>query len=442
MFRSTEAELADELNNRLGTARRVTNHDRDITQRDQWSKENRVEFLVVMMMVVALFWLVRAALPLTVGRRALLILLGAFAVRLLVHVLVIRTDMLGYGGDHLSYEAWATDIAEYWSVHEFRFVTGNEMSRLHSVAVPCNLFALVIAFCGGPAPLACTAVVGFIACALCVVLFRAARLVGADEPAALRLLLIIAFLPSFLFHTSDTFKDGINAFLVIFCLYLAISNLYRFGALKLVLLALALVALWQVRPYMVFMCALPLAVGLVRARWAIAVGLAVAGAGLFVLRQLPLEIMQEQLDRGQSELVRHANAVGGSGVVFADGGDPWALLGPKLLYTLFSPFPWADGSLVFQLGKIDTLVWYALLALAIVGARRLWRRDPRLLLILALFLIPATVAYATTMANVGLILRQRMPIVMVASLLAALAWTKLPAGPAVARSERAEAVHE
>ncbi|GAA0432407.1 hypothetical protein Acor_76160 [Acrocarpospora corrugata] len=400
-----------------------------------------MEFVVVGMVAVTLTWLVRAGLPSRMAARVLPVLLLALAVRLLVHVVVIRADLLGYGGDNLTYESWAADIAQYWSMSGFGFVTAAEMSNLHAVAVPCNLFALVMVLCGGPAPLACTAVVGLVACALCLVLYRAALLVGADERAAFRLLVLAAYMPSFLFHTSDTFKDGINAFLVVVCLYLVISHLHRFDVRKLVLLAMALWALWHVRPYMVFMCALPLAVGLLRSRRAMGIGLVAAAAALVLLPGLPLEVMQEQLDRGQSALVRQANASGGSGVVFADGGDPWAALGPKVLYTVFAPFPWADGSLVFQLGKIETLLWYVLLVLAAVGARRLWRRDPRLLLVLVLFLLPATVAYATTMANVGLILRQRMPIVMVASLLSALAWTKLPAGPSPARKEHAEAVH-
>ncbi|GIH24022.1 hypothetical protein Aph01nite_23320 [Acrocarpospora phusangensis] len=394
-----------------------------------------MEFLVVLIAAVAVAWLVRAALPGRVAARALPVLLVALAVRLLVHVLVIRTDLLGYGGDNLTYEAWAGEIAQYWSLSDFHFITAAEMSRLHAVAVPCNLFALVMMVCGGPAPLACTAVVGLVACALCVVLYRAARLVGADERAAFRLLVLTAYMPSFLFHTSDTFKDGINAFLVVSCLYLILSYLRRFDVRKLLLLAPLLWALWHVRPYMVFMCALPLAVGLLRSKWVMGVGAVAAVAALLMLQDLPLDVMREQLDRGQSAMVRGANAAGGSGVVFADGGDPWAALGPKVLYTVFSPFPWADGSLVFQLGKIETLIWYVLLVMAAIGARRLWRRDPRLLLILALFLLPATLAYATTMANVGLILRQRMPIVMVTTLLSALAWTKLPAEPQPAAEE-------
>ncbi len=402
-----------------------------------------MEYIVVIVAAVLLVVMAHTTLAPPVARRALPVLMAAFALRLVVHVLVLRSNGLGYGGDNLSYEARALGIVELWRHTGVHFVTSDELGSVYGVAVPCHVFALVMYLCGGPAPLACTAVVALIACAVCVVLYRFARVVGADERAAFRLLVITAFLPGFLLHTSDTFKDGFNAFLVVACLGLGASNMQRFDPRKVIALVPLLWALWNVRPYMVFMCALPLLVGVARIRRAL------SGRGLVVFAVLlipvlvllqgvdrggdlgadqsgPFGAVQEQLDRGQSEHTRLANAEGGSGVVFDDEGSAWNALGPKLVYTLLSPFPWMSGSLALQLGKIDTLLWYWLLCCAVLGARRLWRHDRRMLLIILLFVIPGSVAYATTMSNIGLIFRQRMPIVMIASLLAAVAWTRTP----------------
>ncbi|TQS29608.1 hypothetical protein [Microbispora sp. KK1-11] len=402
-----------------------------------------MEYIVVIVVAVLLVVMAHTTLAPPVARRALPVLLAAFALRLAVHVLVLRSNGLGYGGDNLSYEARALGIVELWRHSGVHFVTSDELGSVYGVAVPCHVFALVMYLCGGPAPLACTAVVALIACAVCVVLYRFARVVGADERAAFRLLVITAFLPGFLLHTSDTFKDGFNAFLVVACLGLGASNMQRFDPRKVIALVPLLWALWNVRPYMVFMCALPLLVGVARIRRA------VSGRGLVVFAALlipvlvllqgvdrggdlgadqsgPFGTVQEQLDRGQSEHTRLANAEGGSGVVFDDEGSAWNALGPKLVYTLLSPFPWMSGSLALQLGKVDTLLWYWLLCCAVLGARRLWRHDRRMLLIILLFVIPGSVVYATTMSNIGLIFRQRMPIVMIASLLAAVAWTRTP----------------
>ncbi|WP_157530070.1 hypothetical protein [Microtetraspora niveoalba] len=389
-----------------------------------------MEYIVVAASAAILIFLVQSCLDGPVARRALWVLLLAFAARLVIHVMVIRS-VLPYGGDNYTYGQRALEIVAYWKREGFQFVTSDQIPDLYSVAVPCNVFALVMYICGGPALLACTSVIALMACALCIFMYRFARLIGADERSSFRLLVLVAFLPAFLLHTSDTFKDGFNVFLVVSCLGLAVSNVQRFDIRKVLLLAPLLWALWNVRPYMVFMCALPLVLGFVGARRALPFCTLALLAGMlasfaFFSGAAPnaaVETMQQQLELGQSETVRLANADTGSGVVFDDGGNPWSAFLPKLLYTVFSPFPWMGGSVVLQLAKIETLIWYYLIFCAVRGARQLWNQDRRVLMVLLLFIVPCTIVYATSMSNIGLIFRQRMPIVMTVSLLAAIAWT-------------------
>jgi hypothetical protein len=386
-----------------------------------------VEYLVIAAVLALLVFLVHASLGAKEVKRVMPVLLVAFIARLVVHVVVMKSGVIRYGGDNDTYLARAVDIAAYWKREGFQFVTSDQIPALHSTALPGNLFGIIVYICGDRASLACTAVVAFIACWLCIIMYKFARRIGADEPAAFRLLVVVAFLPSFVVHTSDTFKDGINAFLVMACLALTVSSMQRLDVRKLLMIGPLLWALWYVRPYMVFMCGLPLILGIssIRRKFValsaasvvIVVFLAGGGDVLFTA-------MQEQLQSGQSEIVRNANASGGSGVLFEDSGNAWDALLPKLLYTLLAPFPWMEGSLELQLGKIDTLLWYFLLYNAVRGCRRLWSYDRTLLFVLLLFIIPGTIAYATTMANVGLMFRLRIPIVLVASLLAAIAWTK------------------
>ncbi|WP_157545154.1 hypothetical protein [Microtetraspora fusca] len=393
------------------------------------------------MAATILVFLVQSCLHGHVARRALRVLLLAFVARLVIHVLVVRS-LLPYGGDNYTYGQRALEIVAYWEREGFQFVTSDQIPNLYSVAVPCNVFALIIYVCGGPALLACTSVIALMACALCIVMYRFARLIGADERSSYRLLVLMAFMPAFLLHTSDTFKDGFNVFLVVACLGLATSNVQRFDIRKVLLLAPLLWALWNVRPYMVFMCALPLVLGFVGARRALPFCTLALVAGLlasfaFFPEAAPnaaVETMQAQLEIGQSEAVRLANADTGSGVVFDDGGNPWSAFLPKLFYTLLSPFPWTGGSMVLQLAKIETLIWYYLLFCAVRGARQLWGQDRRALLLLLLFIVPCTVVYATSMSNIGLIFRQRLPIVMIVSLLSAVSWTRTPQRPGQAPS--------
>ena len=58
-----------------------------------------------------------------------------------------------------------------------------------------------------------------------------------------------------------------------------------------------------------------------------------------------------------------------------------------------------------------------------MAARSLLRTRPGLLFALLTFLLPTTVVYSFSMYNIGLILRQRMPVVLVGMLLASLSWT-------------------
>ncbi|MFJ2029960.1 hypothetical protein [Streptosporangium sp. NPDC087985] len=392
-----------------------------------------MEYIIVAAIAVMLIFIVHASFDARLASRALPVLMAAFVVRLAIHVLVMRSSIIQYGGDNLYYEVRAMGIAEYWRHEGIQFVGPEQVDSIYSVSVPCHVFAAIIYLCGERAPLACTAIVALIACGLCIVMYKFARLVGADERAAFRLLVITAFVPGFMLHTSDTFKDGFNAFLVLACLGLAASNMQRFDMRKLFFLGPLLWMLWHVRPYMVFMCALPLLFGVARIKRALSVRTIIVFAALLIPVLIffqgvdeiaPVMALQEQLQRGQSSNVRLANAEGGSGVVFEDGGSAWNALGPKIIYTILSPFPWMNGSLALQLGKIDTLLWYYLLYCAAYGIRRLWCYDRRMMLIILLFVVPGTIAYATTVSNIGLIFRQRMPIMMVTSLLAAIAWTK------------------
>ncbi|MFD8564439.1 hypothetical protein ACFV1N_44845 [Streptosporangium canum] len=392
-----------------------------------------MEYFIVAVSAMMIVMIVRASFDAPVARQVVPVLIIAFIARLVVHVFVLRSGAIGYGGDNYIYEHRAMEIVAYWESEGFQYVGSDQIASLKSVAVPCHFFAVIFYLCGGPAHLASASFVAFVASGMCIVIYKFARLVGADERAAFRLLAVIAFLPMFLVHTSDTFKDGFNVFLVVTCLYLSISRVQGSNLWRLLMLVPLLWALWDVRPYMVFMCGLPLILGIVsRSRLlslrTVVVSTALLLPALIFLQGVddsaPMIAMQEQLERAQSDSVLRTNAEGGSGVTFDDGGSVWGAIVPKLLYTLLAPFPWMDGSFALQLGKIDTVIWYYLLFCALSGARRLWRYDSRLFLILMLFIVPSTIAYATTMANVGLIFRQRMPIVMVVSLLSAVAWTK------------------
>ena len=213
-------------------------------------------------------------------------------------------------------------------------------------------------------------------------------------------MLLLLFGPAFLMYTSEMYKDGIVTFLVV----AAIGNALRLSR-KLSIIHAAfgigcLFALWQVRFYLVFVTLGPLVVGLVglnsRAKVRTTVVAAVMLAGVIALAAYTdmldtvTSTFEDTFQYGTNQNSLVSNASGGSGVTFDDEGDSRGAIGPKLLYMLFAPFPWQGGSMGFQIGKLDALLWYFLAYHAFLAARRLAREQPSLLLMFLVFLVPTT----------------------------------------------------
>jgi hypothetical protein len=366
------------------------------------------------------------------------IVAGSFILRLLMHVFIMRSVAFFShgvaGGDCNIYESMGEIICTMWRMDGFQYITPEILPDIKSVSLICNLYACVTYICGPGSSIASTSIVAFIACLVCLVMYRFALRLGASERSAFGVFVVTILGPSFIYHTSDMYKDGINALLVVTSLYLALSTAKQFSVGKLALLIPVLTALWEVRSYMVFLCLVPLPMAFLGSKRSLSLGriigvfMLVAAIGVLVVYGAVKSIATQaeaQFDRATDAGARSFNAdMGASGVTFSgDTGSPWAAIGPKLIYTLFSPFPWMGGSIGLQLGKIDTLIWYYIVFSAIGSARLMWNNDRRTLLLLLLFLGSGFLAYATTMSNIGLIFRQRMPLVMITTVLASVYWT-------------------
>jgi hypothetical protein len=233
-------------------------------------------------------------------------------------------------------------------------------------------------------------------------------------------------------------KDGLVIFLVTLAFSSSVRLSRRISLTQAVIGALSLWGLWYVRFYLVFVVSAPLLVGALGLRTKNAalsflvllsfiIGVGLVAAFTDALKNI-VSFVNLSFEEGNSEAARTYYAVGdtnvtyGSGVIFDDAGSPWRAFGPKVLYTLLSPFPWQEGSIGFHLSKIDVVVWYYFLWRVISAARRLWRDDRALVLMFLVFLVPTTLMYATSMSNIGLIFRQRLPIVAIGMVLATLSW--------------------
>lgn len=361
------------------------------------------------------------------------ILFAGYAIRMFLQSFLRDLPIFSYGagGDCFFYESMAEHIARIWSYRGIEFFTSAQINTIGNAALPINIFAFVVYLNGGPTRAGCTSIIAFCAVISCYQIYRTAVDLGADQKKAAQVLGALLFLPGFLYYTSDMYKDGLVLFFIVTALTTSFRLTSRFSFLQVVLSGLSLWGLAYVRSYLVILTVAPLIFGLIGIgkgslprQLIFGVGGALLLIGFFrsPLGEGITTNLQDTFDHASDASVRGWNQLGSSGVSFNDGGNAFGAIHLKIIYTLFSPFPWQGGSFAMQMGKIDTLFWYYLFYRSLYACRRLWKEDRSILLMFLIFLVPLTVAYATTMANIGLILRQRFPIIFVGTILGILSW--------------------
>lgn len=385
-----------------------------------------------------------AAVRLTVApeerSRVTALLLAGYAARILLSFFVRDLPLFSHGvgvGDSFGYEEAATTISKLWEFNHHPFyVTADDFPDLQETTLPANLFGLVFFLNGGASQVGCTSIIAVLACLTCLNLYCLSVDLGARHDIRFAMTAVVMFLPSFLFYTSEMYKDGLVAFFVIGVLGSALRLARRFAFLDVALAAVCIAGLWLTRYYLVFAMLAPLALGLVGFRsqsWlrqvvAVLAGAAAVAAAVYFMKDIEQfhGTATNALERVTSTSYEQDISASGSGVEINESSPVGSLL-LKVLYTVFAPFPWQSGSLGLQLTKGECLLWYFALARAALGVKYMWRHAKSELAVLISFIVPLTLAYAMSFANVGLIVRLRIPIVMAVMLLATLSWSERPA---------------
>ena len=360
-----------------------------------------------------------------------LIVLGGYILRLIIQTFVRDIQFFSHelGGDAWEYELQGQEIARLWRVVGVSFFTEEEMPGIGATVLPQNLFASIIYLNDGDLTrTGCVALIAFAAGLTCFNLYDLAVSFGANPKTALWTVGLFYLGPTFLHYTADAYKDGLVVCFALNALGASLRLMHRVTVFQIAVGVLSLWALWYVRFYLIFVTTAPLAVGLLGMRSKSALR-PLFGAMLFIFVGILLiqftDFAQRVTERaasgyevGTAEGVRTSNASGGSGVVFDDGGRPFGAIIPKMLYTIFSPFPWGAGSFGFHVGKVDAFILYFFIYRAMTVIKM---KERRLIFLMAMtFVIPCTIMYATSMANVGLIVRQRLPVVAALTFLAAM----------------------
>lgn len=389
-----------------------------------------IVFACVAPLVLVVYW--RSLPEAWRDQRALLLILAGYAIRLLLSSIVREFPFFSYGsgGDSEGYEYGGIIIARMWDFSGVHLLSPGELD-LGPTKLPLYLFATVAYLNDGPTHIGCVAVVAAIGCATALNIYAIGREIGCRDKVALRMLAAITFLPTFVFFTADTHKDGLVAFFMFGVFGSAIRLARRFTPVHLVVGLASLAGLWWTRYYLVFIMWIPLTIGLFGVRSKSFVRIAIVGLGIAVGAILSMShstVLSSASDTAADayangtgeDIVAYNVQVAGSGVEIT-GTGPGAFA-QKFVYSLFAPFPWQSGSIGMQLSKFEMLIWYYIAYRCVPAIRLMLVKRRSDLLLFTLFIVPTMVAYTMGFANVGLALRERMNIVLAIMLLASFSW--------------------
>jgi hypothetical protein len=285
--------------------------------------------------------------------------------------------------------------------------------------------------------------------------------------------LVVALLPAQVVFTSTTLKDsGIWAGISTLALVAAIAG--RSSGRRLALLGLAaaalLVYLGGMRYPTMVIAGWSLAIALLFSAGAWRLRLARAGGAAALALAIPWAAfglgpggIDDVLHAHPPSYLRAVNAEQARARIVAPlapgvphrarGADEVSFSGADVTHipagvsaVLLEPFPWqSGGSLALNLARIESVLWYAILALAVLGVTRLRRLDLRVMAFPLLAGGLALLMYALTEGALGTAYRHRGELVYVVAILAAYgaAWLRAgrAAGPAARPRSRPRGSH-
>ncbi len=370
---------------------------------------------------------------------------------IIILALVARITMMAFGsdlpwftngveGDWTGYERVSILVARTWErTGIYYYMQDVGTAKISDVSLPVNIFSFIFFLNGSvPSRLGGTAVVAGAACLTGLNFYALAVQRRVPENVALWATAALLFVPSIFLYSSHMYKDGLVLALTFGALAAAVRLSDKFSVEQLIVGVVCAGLLWLVRHYLLFAVAVPMGIGVVglgsRSVFRQMTAL-VVGAAAFMLVASYSDVLttlgddaQRTFDIGTSTNVVDANSTGGSGIHFDANNSPWSQIHLKLAYTLLSPFPWGPGSLALQLAKLDGLFLIYSLYRTIRYLPKLWRTDKTSAALLLAFAVPMSVIYAAGVSNVGLIVRQRIPVTAAFALLAVLTF-RIPDAP-------------
>jgi hypothetical protein len=231
----------------------------------------------------------------------------------------------------------------------------------------------------------------------------------------------VAAFPSFVIWSSQLMKDGLITFLLVLSMLMVLQLQKKFDYFRLIILILSLLGIISLRFYIFYMVALAVAgsflVGVSTSVQTITRNVIIIvflGLGLTYLgvmhnakEGIDKYASLERIQTTRRDLAESASTGFGEDIDVSTPAGAIAAVPIGLIYLFFAPFPWDAVKLSQFLVIPETLVWWSLIPLMIIGLKYSILHRLRETMPVLLFTLMLILAYSIFQGNVGMLYRQR-----------------------------------
>ena len=352
----------------------------------------------------------------------LLALAVRMAFGLFIHVYELRDF---FGGDALTFDVCGNQIAEVWSG---RASPDDTLSlRAMSTTTPgfgIHYLVAAVYYLLGPNILAAQSLVGLIGAAIIPLLYHCSYQIFSNSKVSSIAAVLAAIFPAFVVWTGQLLKDGIVIFFLVLSMTMVLVLQKKLNYVAIVALVVGLIGVVSFRFYIFYMLVIAVAGSFVIGRRSsvegfvrglallVFVGLALTYLGVLSTASASLERFGtlEILQRSREDLSRSADSGFGAEVDVSTTEGAISTIPLGFTYLMFAPFPWQAASIRQSVTIPETIVWWAMFPLIIMGLIYSIRNKLRASIPVVIFTLLLTLGYSIFQGNIGTAYRQRSQI--------------------------------
>lgn len=363
------------------------------------------------------------------------LLIWALALRWLVGLAIFYTGrQSSIGPDYATYDYFGDLLSRTWQgLVDTRWVAGR--MSVNRSGWGMYYYVGAIYYFIGRNPLAIQLLNCAYGAATCLLVYRIAILVYANQRVAQMAATLTALSPSMVLWSAQGLKEAPIIFCLCLCALFTLRLCRKFEVISLVSLLISLFCLYSLRHYAFYVIFVAIVGALLFTAKKFTPARVIQGVALVVILGLTFaylgadEVAKNSFDlkRIQQGRVWGAQASGsgfGGNVDITDTRAALGYLPIGLFYVLFAPFPWMIRSLGQWLTLPEMIVWWAAVPFLVRGYWIAFKEKLLDSLTLTIFTLMLTLAYALFQTNVGTVHRQRSQLFVFFFIFISIGWER------------------